>query len=105
MSPERSNPPALIFSCGGAFKPRTSPYAFQGLRAEGVELLLKAKEATGLPIVSEVMSAAQIPLFQDVDIIQVGARNMQNFELLKELGLGQTNLVKTQAFPVPLKNG
>ena len=71
---------------GGAFKPRTSPYAFQGLRAEGVELLLKAKEATGLPIVSEVMSASQIPLFQDVDIIQVGARNMQNFELLKELG-------------------
>ncbi|MDD3193529.1 MAG: 3-deoxy-7-phosphoheptulonate synthase [Oscillospiraceae bacterium] len=71
---------------GGAFKPRTSPYAFQGLRAEGVELLLKAKEATGLPIVSEVMSAAQIPLFKDVDIIQVGARNMQNFELLKELG-------------------
>ncbi|MCI5808953.1 MAG: 3-deoxy-7-phosphoheptulonate synthase, partial [Oscillospiraceae bacterium] len=71
---------------GGAFKPRTSPYAFQGLRAEGVELLLKAKEATGLPIVSEVMSAAQIPLFRDVDIIQVGARNMQNFELLKELG-------------------
>ncbi len=71
---------------GGAFKPRTSPYAFQGLRAEGVELLLKAKEATGLPIVSEVMSTAQIPLFKDVDIIQVGARNMQNFELLKELG-------------------
>ena len=71
---------------GGAFKPRTSPYAFQGLRAEGVELLLKAKEATGLPIVSEVMSAAQLPLFKDVDIIQVGARNMQNFELLKELG-------------------
>ena len=71
---------------GGAFKPRTSPYAFQGLRAEGVELLLKAKEATGLPIVSEVMSAAQLPLFRDVDIIQVGARNMQNFELLKELG-------------------
>ena len=71
---------------GGAFKPRTSPYAFQGLRAEGVELLLKAKEATGLPIVSEVMSAAQIPLFEQVDIIQVGARNMQNFELLKELG-------------------
>ena len=56
------------------------------MRAEGVELLLKAKEATGLPIVSEVMSAAQIPFFQDVDIIQVGARNMQNFELLKELG-------------------
>lgn len=76
----------LIFFVEAAFKPRTSPYAFQGLRAEGVELLLKAKEATGLPIVSEVMSASQIPLFQDVDIIQVGARNMQNFELLKELG-------------------
>ena len=59
---------------------------FRDLRAEGVELLLKAKEATGLPIVSEVMSASQIPLFQDVDIIQVGARIMQNFELLKELG-------------------
>ena len=71
---------------GGAFKPRTSPYSFQGLRAEGIELLLEAKAATGLPIVSEVMSVAQIPFFRDVDIVQVGARNMQNFELLKELG-------------------
>jgi 3-deoxy-7-phosphoheptulonate synthase len=71
---------------GGAFKPRTSPYAFQGLHKEGIELLLEAKAATGLPIVTELMDAAHIPMFQDVDVIQVGARNMQNFELLKELG-------------------
>ena len=71
---------------GGAFKPRTSPYAFQGMRAEGIRLLLKAKELTGLPIVTEVMDISQLPLFDDIDIIQVGARNMQNFELLKELG-------------------
>ncbi len=71
---------------GGAFKPRTSPYAFQGLHGDGVKLLLKAKELTGLPLVSEIMDASHIPLFEDVDIIQVGARNMQNFELLKELG-------------------
>ncbi|MDO4318737.1 MAG: 3-deoxy-7-phosphoheptulonate synthase [Lachnospiraceae bacterium] len=71
---------------GGAFKPRTSPYDFQGMRAEGIELLLEAKKATGLPIVTEIMSAAHLPLFEDVDIIQVGARSMQNFELLKELG-------------------
>ncbi len=71
---------------GGAFKPRTSPYSFQGLKADGIELLLEAKAATGLPIVTEIMSPAHIPLFEDVDVIQVGARNMQNFELLKELG-------------------
>ncbi len=71
---------------GGAFKPRTSPYAFQGLRAEGLELLLEAKKETGLPIVTEIMSIHHLPLFEEVDIIQVGARNMQNFELLKELG-------------------
>ena len=71
---------------GGAFKPRTSPYAFQGLRADGIELLLEAKKVTGLPIVTEIMSLAHLDLFADVDIIQVGARNMQNFELLKELG-------------------
>ena len=71
---------------GGAFKPRTSPYAFQGMKAEGIELLLKAKKATGLPIVTEIMNANHLPLFEDVDVIQVGARNMQNFELLKELG-------------------
>lgn len=74
------------FLRGGAFKPRTSPYAFQGLRAEGLELLRHAKRETGLPIVTEIMSAAHLVLFEDVDIIQVGARNMQNFELLKELG-------------------
>lgn len=71
---------------GGAFKPRSSPYSFQGLREEGIELLLKAKAATGLPIVTEIMDASHIPLFEDIDVIQVGARNMQNFELLKELG-------------------
>lgn len=71
---------------GGAFKPRTSPYAFQGLRGSGIELLLEAKKATGLPIVTEIMSLAHIDLFADVDVIQVGARNMQNFEMLKELG-------------------
>ena len=71
---------------GGAFKPRTSPYDFQGMKAEGLELLLEAKKETGLPIVSELMSAENIPLFANVDVIQVGARNFQNFELLKELG-------------------
>ena len=71
---------------GGAFKPRTSPYAFQGMRAEGIDLLLEAKEKTGLPIVTEVMDISQLPLFENVDVIQVGARNMQNFELLKEVG-------------------
>ena len=71
---------------GGAFKPRTSPYAFQGLRAEGLKLLLEAKKLTGMPIVTEIMDLSQLPLFDDVDVIQVGARNMQNFELLKELG-------------------
>lgn len=71
---------------GGAFKPRTSPYAFQGLGVEGLEYLKKAREATGLPIVSEIMSDHFISDFEDVDLIQVGARNMQNFELLKELG-------------------
>lgn len=71
---------------GGAFKPRTSPYDFQGLRADGIELLLEAKRVTGLPIITEIMNANHLPLFEDVDVIQVGARNMQNFELLKELG-------------------
>ena len=71
---------------GGAFKPRTSPYDFQGLKADGIELLLKAKKETGLPIVTEIMNANHLSLFEEVDVIQVGARNMQNFELLKELG-------------------
>ena len=71
---------------GGAFKPRTSPYSFQGMRGDGIRLLLEARQKTGLPIVTEVMDISQLPLFEDVDVIQVGARNMQNFELLKELG-------------------
>lgn len=71
---------------GGAFKPRTSPYAFQGLREEGLKLLLEAKKDTGLPIVTEIMDLSQLDLFSEIDIIQVGARNMQNFELLKQLG-------------------
>lgn len=82
---------------GGAFKPRTSPYAFQGLRKDGITLLLEAKEETGLPIVTEIMDISQLPLFENIDIIQVGARNMQNFELLKELG--KTNK------PILLKRG
>ena len=82
---------------GGAFKPRTSPYDFQGLKADGIELLLEAKRETGLPIVTEIMNATHLPLFEQVDVIQVGARNMQNFELLKELG-------KTDK-PILLKRG
>ncbi len=71
---------------GGAFKPRTSPYAFQGLKGEGIKLLLKAKAETGLPIVTELLSVTDLDLFSEVDVIQIGARNMQNFELLKEVG-------------------
>ena len=82
---------------GGAFKPRTSPYAFQGMKEAGIELLLKAKEATGLPIVTEIMNISTLDSFRDVDVIQVGARNMQNFDLLKELG-------KTDK-PILLKRG
>jgi 3-deoxy-7-phosphoheptulonate synthase len=82
---------------GGAFKPRTSPYDFQGLHEEGIRLLIKAREATGLPIVSEIMSPDQLPVFEEIDCLQVGARNMQNFDLLK--ALGKTNK------PVLLKRG
>ena len=82
---------------GGAFKPRTSPYAFQGMRMEGLKLLSEAKRETGMPIVSEIMNVNHLPLFEDVDIIQVGARNMQNFDLLQELGRIQK--------PVLLKRG
>ncbi len=71
---------------GGAFKPRTSPYDFQGLKADGIELLLEAKAETGLPIVTEIMNANDLPLFEEVDVIQIGARNMQNFDLLKAVG-------------------
>ena len=82
---------------GGAFKPRTSPYAFQGMQGKGIDLLLEAKAVTGLPIVTEIMNISTLDLFADIDIIQVGARNMQNFDLLKELG-------KTQK-PILLKRG
>ena len=82
---------------GGAYKPRTSPYAFQGMREEGISLLMEAKKESGLPIVTEVMDISHLHLFEDVDIIQVGARNMQNFELLKELG--------TLDKPILLKRG
>lgn len=71
---------------GGAFKPRTSPYAFQGLREKGLEMLIRASREAGMPVVTEIMDISQLPYFDDVDVIQVGARNMQNFELLKELG-------------------
>ncbi len=71
---------------GGAFKPRTSPYAFQGLKDEGIRLLVEAKKVTGLPIITEIMNTRSLDLFADVDIVQVGARNMQNFDLLQELG-------------------
>lgn len=74
------------FMRGGAFKPRTSPYSFQGLGCEGLDLMLEAKKATGLPIVTELMEISQLELFEEVDVIQVGARNMQNFNLLKALG-------------------
>ena len=80
---------------GGAFKPRTSPYAFQGMGADGLELLLKAKRETGMPIVTELMSVKHIDLFAEVDLVQIGARNMQNFELLKEVGrMGKPILLK-----------
>ncbi len=82
---------------GGAFKPRTSPYDFQGLHADGIKLLLEAKEQTGLPIVTEIMNVNDLDLFEEVDVIQVGARNMQNFDLLRELG-------KTQK-PILIKRG
>ncbi|MDD6389350.1 MAG: 3-deoxy-7-phosphoheptulonate synthase [Anaerovoracaceae bacterium] len=71
---------------GGAFKPRTSPYDFQGMRAEGIELLEEAKAKTGMPLVSEIMNANHLHLFENIDVIQIGARNMQNFELLKAVG-------------------
>ncbi|MBE6384465.1 MAG: 3-deoxy-7-phosphoheptulonate synthase [Lentisphaerae bacterium] len=82
---------------GGAFKPRTSPYAFQGLRGEGIRLLLEAKKETGLPIVTEIMDLSQLDLFDEVDVIQIGARNMQNFELLRQIG--------KQRKPILLKRG
>jgi 3-deoxy-7-phosphoheptulonate synthase len=85
------------FLRGGAFKPRTSPYSFQGMGCEGLDLLVEARKETGLPIVTELMEISQLELFGDVDMIQVGARNMQNFNLLKELGRSRK--------PILLKRG
>jgi 3-deoxy-7-phosphoheptulonate synthase len=82
---------------GGAFKPRTSPYDFQGLGTEGIDLLLETRKRTGMPIVTEIMNTNHLPLFENIDVIQVGARNMQNFELLKELGMTKK--------PILLKRG
>jgi len=80
---------------GGAFKPRTSPYSFMGLQEEGLRLLLRAKKETGLPVVTEIMNQTQLPLFEDIDVIQIGARNMQNFDLLREVGrFGRPVLLK-----------
>ena len=83
---QRVKDAGATFLRGGAFKPRTSPYSFQGLKSEGLDLLKGARKVTGLPIVTEIMRVSHIDMFEGVDIIQVGARNMQNFELLKELG-------------------
>ena len=88
---------------GGAFKPRTSPYDFQGLKAEGIDFLLEAKEATGMPIVTEIMNANHLHMFENVDVIQVGARNMQNFELLKELGRTQKTILLKRGLANTLK--
>ncbi|MDR0464708.1 MAG: 3-deoxy-7-phosphoheptulonate synthase [Treponema sp.] len=85
------------FLRGGAFKPRTSPYSFQGMGCEGIDLLVKAKKESGLPVVTELMEISQLELFEDIDMIQVGARNMQNFNLLKELGRSKK--------PILLKRG
>ena len=83
---QRVKDSGATFLRGGAFKPRTSPYSFQGLKSQGLDLLKGARKVTGLPIVTEIMRVSHIDMFESVDIIQVGARNMQNFELLKELG-------------------
>ncbi|MBQ3077719.1 MAG: 3-deoxy-7-phosphoheptulonate synthase [Clostridia bacterium] len=88
---------------GGAFKPRTSPYTFQGRGADGLELLKTARAATGLPIVTEITDAAQLPLFEEVDVIQVGARNMQNFALLRELGRTRKPILLKRGLAATLK--
>jgi 3-deoxy-7-phosphoheptulonate synthase len=83
---------------GGAFKPRTSPYSFQGLQEEGLAYLLAAGHAVGLPVVTEVMNQTQLPLFEDVDVIQIGARNMQNYDLLKEVGRMKKPVILKRGF-------
>ena len=92
------------FLRGGAFKPRTSPYDFQGLGAEGIRLLLEAKKATGLPIVTELMDIRNLDLFEEVDVIQVGARNTQNFDMLKELGKPTSPSSSSGAWPAPSRS-
>lgn len=94
---------------GGAFKPRTSPYSFQGLGKEGIDLLIQARKITGLPIVTEIMDLSDLDCFADVDVVQVGARNMQNFTLLKALGrsdkpvlLKRTFINTSRSFSCPL---
>ena len=87
---------------GGAFKPRTSPYAFQGLREKGLEMLINASRQAGMPVVTEIMDISQLPYFEDVDVIQVGARNMQNFELLKELGKTDKPILLKRGFSATL---
>ena len=88
---------------GGAFKPRTSPYDFQGLKEKGIDLLLKAKIETGLPIITEITNEKYLPLYKDVDIIQVGSRNMQNFELLKALGKTNKTILLKRGFANTIK--
>ncbi len=88
---------------GGAFKPRTSPYDFQGLHAAGIDLLLEVKRQTGMPIVTEIMNVNDLDLFEEIDIIQVGARNMQNFDLLKELGKTKKNILLKRGLANTLK--
>ncbi len=88
---------------GGAFKPRTSPYDFQGLKGRGLELLRIAKKETGLPIITEIMNINNLELFEDIDIIQVGARNMQNFDMLKELGKIQKPILLKRGLSSTLK--
>lgn len=93
------------FLRGGAFKPRTSPYAFRGLKARGLELLLTAKKETGLPIVTELMGLEHLDLFNDVDVIQIGARNMQNFEMLAELGHCNKPILLKEVSQILSRNG
>ncbi|GMO34699.1 MAG: 3-deoxy-7-phosphoheptulonate synthase [Termitinemataceae bacterium] len=90
------------FLRGGAFKPRTSPYSFQGMGGDGIKLLLEAKKVTGLPIVTELMDIQDLKFFDDVDIIQVGARNMQNFTLLKELGHSRKTVLLKRGYAATL---
>ena len=88
---------------GGGFKPRTSPYAFQGLRDKGLKMLIKAGKCAGMPVVSEIMDMSQLDLFSDIDVIQVGARNMQNFELLKQLGRTDKPILLKRGFAATIQ--